>query len=108
MKQTTIRAVIVLMSISLLGITIIQFFWLRRSIELNAENFNDRVVLALNKVKLLLEEYANSFETYEDFFNQSPPSLFKPENDLLTDLLKPTYKYKKEILKNQLKDKKRF
>jgi two-component system phosphate regulon sensor histidine kinase PhoR len=101
MKKKTIQVIIALMSIALLGITIIQFVWLRRSIELNETNFNDRVTLALNRVKGVLEEDVNTL-AYDNFFNQNPSSLFKKEDDLVSGLLKPTYKYNSEILKNQM------
>lgn len=39
------------MSTALLGVSIIQFFWIKWSLNLNEKNFNDRVYLTINHVK---------------------------------------------------------
>jgi two-component system phosphate regulon sensor histidine kinase PhoR len=39
------------MSTALLGVSIIQFFWIKWSLNLNEKNFNDRIYLTINHVK---------------------------------------------------------
>ena len=103
MSKNVIRTVILLMSISLLGIAIIQYVWLKRGIELNADNFNDRVVSALNRVKQQIEEDANSLETLKNLYHQNRNnSIFKGQLGSVNDILSPLTKYRSEILKNQI------
>ncbi len=56
MDKKAIWAIIIGMTISLIGITIIQFYRINWSIDLNEMNFEDRVTMALNGVKEKLEE----------------------------------------------------
>lgn len=88
------------MSVSLMGITIIQYVWLKRGSELNAKNFDDKVVFALNRVKKQLEEDANSLETLKKLNRTN--SMFKADGGTLTDILSPLNKYRSEILQSQL------
>lgn len=103
MSANIIRTIIILMSVSLMGITIIQFVWLKRSISLNAKNFDDKVVFSLNRVKQQIEEDANSLETLANLYNQNRgTSMFKGESGGIADLISPLNKYRSEILKNQI------
>ncbi len=78
------------MSVALMGISIIQFYWLKKNIDLNAINFNDKVLLALNRVKQNLEDDANEFENFRKTQNRSETSLFKVDNDPLEKILTPS------------------
>ena len=64
MSKGVIRTIMVLMSIALLGITIIQYVWLTRGTELNAKNFSDKVIIAMSRVKQQLEDDASSVENF--------------------------------------------
>jgi len=62
--------IIVLMTIALIGITIIQFYRINWTIDLQKGNFNDRVTMALNEVKDLLEKEDKPLDpTTTDFFS---------------------------------------
>ncbi len=70
MSRKAIWIIIVLMTIALIGITIIQFYRIKQTIDLNKENFNDRVTMALNEVKVLLEKEDKPLDpTTTDFFS---------------------------------------
>ncbi len=71
MSKGVIGTIIILMSIALLGITIIQYVWLKRGTELNAKNFGDKVTLALNRVKQQLENDASSKENFSKYYNRN-------------------------------------
>ena len=76
MSRKAIWIIIVLMTIALIGITIIQFYRIKQTIDLNKENFNDRVTMALNEVKVLLEKEDKPLDpTTTDFFSRSFASL---------------------------------
>lgn len=71
MNRRTIWTMIVLMSIALIGITIIQYLWIKRSVDLRQRNFDDKVLIAMGNVrdnlfqdaqqeKALLKYYQNS------------------------------------------------
>lgn len=102
MKKETIQIIIVLMSVALIGITIIQFMWLRETINLNEQNFDANVLSALTRVRDKIEESANSLETVSNYFQPKSDSPFKVDNDPITELLNPAYKYSNEYQKIQL------
>ena len=54
MKRYTIRLIIILSSISLLGLVITQLFWIKNAVKLGEDQFNNRVSIALQGA---LDEY---------------------------------------------------
>jgi len=77
MGKRTINIIILLMSIALFGISVIQFYWLKKGIDLNARNFNDRVHLALSRVKLQIEDSASNIKNLTEGLSQDKASIFK-------------------------------
>ena len=59
MGRNTIRFVIVLATISVLGILLIQFFFIKNTVDLNEKKFHDATTQALKNVASLLIEYNN-------------------------------------------------
>ncbi|MBK9149713.1 MAG: HAMP domain-containing histidine kinase [Saprospiraceae bacterium] len=51
MSKKVIWAIIIIMSTSLVGVGMIQLFWIKWSVNLDEKNFNDKVITALNRVK---------------------------------------------------------
>ena len=51
MTKNAIWTIIIIMTLSLVGVGVIQFFWIKRAVDLDEKNFNDKVTLALNNVK---------------------------------------------------------
>ena len=93
----------ILMSISLIGISIIQFYWLQKGIELNKTNFNNRVTLALNRVKQNLEDKAIQWENFSRTMNRSETSIFNVDKDPLEKILSPSVDaYRREQLQAQI------
>ena len=92
MKKSTIRIVIGLISISLFGLSFIQFIWIRDSINLTAQNFNDKVNKVVIGAKLLIEEEADyqqgAIQDLSELSDQNR-SIFQIDIDPLTDLLSP-------------------
>ena len=94
MKKNAINIIIVLLSISLIGLTIIQFIWIKGSIELTAQNFDDKVNTILNRVKLYLEEDATYQEGVTQDLNQikeNNKGIFRVDIGPMDDLLSPGY-----------------
>lgn len=59
MKRKTIYALVVLMSLGMLGIISIQYFWIRNALDLRRVQFNRSVMAAMNEVTHKLQkEYA--------------------------------------------------
>lgn len=56
------------MSIALIGTSVIQMYWIKWSVSLDAKNFDDKVVMALNRVKDRLDEDAKALGTNKDFW----------------------------------------
>ncbi len=67
MNKKAIYAIIILMSAALLGIGIIQWFWIKWAVDLGKKNFDDRVITALVNVKDKLREDALTYEGLEKF-----------------------------------------
>ncbi len=59
MGRNTIRFVIVLATLSVLGILVIQFFFLKNTVDLNEKKFHDSTTIALKNVAADLIEYNN-------------------------------------------------
>jgi two-component system phosphate regulon sensor histidine kinase PhoR len=51
MSKKVILTIIVIMSMSLIVVGVIQFFWIKHSVDLEEKNFDDKVIFALNNVK---------------------------------------------------------
>lgn len=69
MNKNAIRFIIVLMSLSLIGIAIIQFYWIKWSVDLNRQSFDDKIFAALNQVHQRLIEDAEDLEKYTGYLN---------------------------------------
>ena len=103
MNKQTIQIIIVLMSVALMGISIIQFYWLKKGIDLNATNFNDKVILALNRVKQNIEDKASQWENFSRTMNTNDGSFFKVDKDPLEKVLTPSLSdYMREQLQAQI------
>jgi two-component system phosphate regulon sensor histidine kinase PhoR len=78
MKKRTINIIILLMSVALFGISIIQFYWLKKGVDLNGQNFNSAVLLAMTSVKQQLENDAEKLQVFKkDLFNKADSPLKK-------------------------------
>lgn len=73
MNRKTIIGVIVLMSISLIGIIAVQVFWIKNAIDVKSEQFDRSVNDAMNQVVERLEKNENLLVISDQFrqFNQS-------------------------------------
>jgi two-component system phosphate regulon sensor histidine kinase PhoR len=65
MNRRAIGAIIILMSAALLGIAVIQWFWIKRAVDLNEENFEGRVMTALSRVRDNLLSDENLFQNLD-------------------------------------------
>ena len=84
MNRKTIIAIITIMSIALIGLIIIQFVWIKWQVDLDAKNFDNKVVLALNTVSLRLTDEAQN----QGYIRRNSPSLFgKKNSDLVGDIM---------------------
>ncbi len=86
MEKRTIQAIIILMSVALIGICVIQFYWLKNGIDLEAQNFDNQVRYSLNRVKQNLEDDANDIENIK----RGQSSIFNKDKDPLEKIFKPT------------------
>ena len=59
MTRRSIWAIIILMSAALVGIALIQFFWIKWQVDLNENIFDSKVTLTLNSVKQQIEKEAD-------------------------------------------------
>lgn len=88
MNKKFIWAIVILMSISLLGIAITQFFWIKAQVDLDEQNFDDKITMAMNNVKVRLTEDTEEPQFVMDFFkDKQKTNLFGKESSLLTKLL---------------------
>jgi len=90
MDKRTIQVIMVLMSVALMGISIIQFYWLKKGIDLTSTNFNNAVTYSLNRVKQHLEDEASRWENFNGTKNINEQSIFKVDKDPLEKILTPS------------------
>lgn len=95
MNKKAIWLIIVLMGAALIGISVIQLIWLRSSVQLQEQNFNDRVIMALNRVKDRLVEDDKSKEKALEFYDKNKSgNLFG--NDKTGGLIQSIFKSKED------------
>lgn len=72
MKRKSIQGLILLMSLSLLGIIAAQYLWIRESITVQKEKFQAAVYRSLDNTVQRLEQEQNVDYIFREFFQQSP------------------------------------
>ncbi len=70
MSKKAIIAIMFLMSAALLGVSIIQFVWIKRSLNLNEKNFDDKINLSINHVKDRLVNDIKNTPYFQEFVKQ--------------------------------------
>ena len=89
MNKNVIWAIIIIMSIALLGVAITQFIWIKAEVDLNEKSFDNQVIMAMNNVKGLLQEDTQSPEFVTSFYSDKKNSIFGLESDKISKLLSP-------------------
>lgn len=80
MSKKAIWSIIIIMSLSLIGVGVIQYFWVKRAVDLDEKNFNDKVTIALNNVKKRLMNDAEAIaekKFYEDSKLTEPKTIIE-------------------------------
>lgn len=63
MNRQSIIVIIVIMSLALIGTSVIQFLWIKRSVDLQKDSFEGKVMEALNRVHSEIVDYQESTES---------------------------------------------
>ncbi|MBC7885778.1 MAG: HAMP domain-containing histidine kinase [Saprospiraceae bacterium] len=73
MSKKAIWTIIIIMTFSLIGVGVIQFFWIKWSVNLDEKNFNDKVLIALNNVKekLRIDAEQTYYETKDNLTSKT-------------------------------------
>ena len=86
MKKGFYKVLIIVMSVALIGLMVIQFYWLKLTFDSSKENFNTSVYQAMNNTvekinKGELEMYYKQFEHVQKDFqnNQNKPEVFSTQ-----------------------------
>ncbi|MBK8698688.1 MAG: HAMP domain-containing histidine kinase [Saprospiraceae bacterium] len=98
MSRRSIIVIILLMSTALLGVSIIQFFWIKWSLNLNEKNFNDKIYLSINNVKMRLLEEVEAKDFYKEYLKH------KKEDIHLQNILGKEDDWTKHQLEFELKN----
>ncbi|MFN8339077.1 MAG: HAMP domain-containing sensor histidine kinase [Saprospiraceae bacterium] len=80
MSKKAIWSIIIIMSLSLVGVGVIQYFWIKRAVDLDEKNFNDKVTIALNNVKKRLQNDAEALaekKYYQENQMSDPKTVFE-------------------------------
>ena len=90
MSKKAIWLIIFLMCSSLIGVAVIQMYWIKWSVNLDEKNFDDKVVMTLNRVRDRLMDDAKKAENALEFWRPNPGELFKKdkEKSIVDDLFK--------------------
>ena len=78
LNKRAIWGIIGLMSVALLGIIIMQAYWINKSLKASNAQFDKNVIAALNQVSKKLE-YAEVYATTSDFLRPAIPSSMQSE-----------------------------
>lgn len=93
MSKKAIVVIMLLMSAALLGVSIIQFLWIKWSLNLNEKNFDDKISLSINHVKdRLIDDLKNTAYFQEHL---------KKQQNLQDELQKLVLQTKDNKLKDQ-------
>ncbi len=71
MSKRAIWTIIIFMTLSLIGVGVIQFMWIQRAVNLDEKNFNDKVQIALSNVKKRLQNDAENEAEKNYYANKS-------------------------------------
>lgn len=71
MSKKAIWTIIIFMTLSLIGVGVIQFMWIQRAVNLDEKNFNDKVQIALSNVKKRLQIDAENKAEENYYANRS-------------------------------------
>ena len=86
MNKKIIWAIIILMSIALVGIAVTQFIWIKAQVDLDEKNFDDRVYMALNNVKSQLKSDTDTKDFVERWI-KSKKSIFGQNESALSQYI---------------------
>ena len=86
MNKKMIWAIIILMSIALIGIAVTQYIWIKAQVDLDEKNFDDRIYMALNNVKSQLKSDTDSKDFIERWI-KSKKSIFGKNESALNQYL---------------------
>ncbi len=89
MNKKVIWGIVIVMTLALIGVAVTQFIWIKAQVDLEEQSFDDKVIMAMNSVKILLHEDTETPEFVKGFYTEKRKSLFGLENDKLTTLLSP-------------------
>ncbi|MEZ4909580.1 MAG: HAMP domain-containing sensor histidine kinase [Saprospiraceae bacterium] len=108
MSRRVILTIIIIMALSVIGVGVIQFFWVKWSVNLDEKNFDTKVYTALNNVKRKLRLEADKLEFSTVFGNdplggdfQSKRTIFINPSELLESINKDLLH---QYLSTELKD----
>jgi hypothetical protein len=73
MKQKSLVGIIVLMSISLLGIILAQYMWIRKAVQIQEEKLQSRAYTALNNVSKRIDNELSTKFIVGQYSYSSPP-----------------------------------
>ena len=98
MKKGFYKILIVIMSIALIGLIIIQFYWLNLTIKTGEETFNNNVYQAMNNTtekvnKNELEKYYKKFSTLKSNLKSNKDKNQVVTNQVVRDSMGVTYAY---------------
>ena len=97
MNKQIIWAIIILMSIALVGIAVTQFVWIKAQVSLDEKSFDDRVLMAMNNVKTQLKKETDNKDFFERWAKTNRKPLFETEGSLSKIL--PTSNKSPELFK---------
>jgi len=81
MNKKAIWIIIILMSTALIGISIIQMYYIQWQASLAEQNFDSKVVMAMNRVKDRLLEDTENYDDAVKFFTRSGGTLFGADKE---------------------------
>ncbi len=102
MSKRSIWTIIIIMTLSLVGVGLIQYFWIMKAVALDEKNFNDKVTIALNNVKKKMTSDAETLAATQYYEGQGLQAPLDLDNESIVPGKKVDEQ--KQSLEQRLKD----
>lgn len=108
MNKRIILTIIIIMSLSLIGVGVIQYYWVVKAVNLDEKNFNDKVTISLNNVKKKISTDTENLMEQRYYENLGIPQPTEDMNPNIKPKIAPPTVDQQELRSRNLKFKSKY
>ena len=90
------------MSTAVIGVSLIQVFWINQSLHINRQNFDDKIMVALSRVKDRLILDAQSQDVYKEYLRSKFPQIQKENFQSLDKVFEGLQDWERENMEYEI------